>query len=171
MRCNSFHADNGSEYVNHTVAALLNKLHVRDFTKSRPRRCTDNALVEGKNANVVRRFLGHGHIPRRFAPMVDAFAQKHLSPYLNHHRPCLFTTEREGANGCIRRVYRAHDVQTPYDKLRSLPQGAMCLKPGISFAELDTQAHAHSDLQAARALNAERARRFETLANACPEVA
>ena len=53
----------GSEYINHTVAALLNKLHVRDFTKSRPRRSTDNALVEGKNANVVRRFLGHDHIP------------------------------------------------------------------------------------------------------------
>ena len=57
------HADNGSEYVNHTVAALLNKLNVRDFTKSRPRRSTDNALVEGKNASVVRRFLGHEHIP------------------------------------------------------------------------------------------------------------
>ena len=47
----------------------------------------------------------------------------------------------------------------------------MCLKPGISFEELDTQAHAHSDLQAAQALDAERARRFEILANACPEVA
>ena len=32
-----FHADNGSEYVNHRVAALLNKLHVGEFTKSRPR--------------------------------------------------------------------------------------------------------------------------------------
>ena len=113
-----FHADNGSEYVNHTVAALLNKLHVRDFTKSRPRRSTDNALVEGKNANVVRRFLGHDHIPQRFAPPVDAFAQEHLSPYLNYHRPCLFATEREGANGRVKRVYRARDVRTPYDKLR-----------------------------------------------------
>ena len=72
-----FHADNGSEYINHTVAALLNKLHVRDFTKSRSRRSTDNALVEGKNANVVRRFLGHDHIPQRFAPLVDAFARDH----------------------------------------------------------------------------------------------
>ena len=85
-----FHADNGSEYINHTVAALLNKLHIREFTKSRPRRSTDNALVEGKNANVVRRFLGHEHIPRRFAALVDAFTQQHLSPYLNYHRPaCL----------------------------------------------------------------------------------
>ena len=35
----------GSEYINHTVAALLNKLHVRDFTKSRPRRSTDKSWV------------------------------------------------------------------------------------------------------------------------------
>ncbi len=166
-----FHADNGSEYVNHTVAALLNKLHVRDFTKSRPRRSTDNALVEGKNANVVRRFLGHDHIPQRFAPLVDAFAQEQLSPYLNYHRPCLFATERVAANGRVRRVYRAADVQTPYDKLRSLPDAEECLKPGISFAELDAQAHALSDLQAVRALNAERDRLFRTLADAWPEVA
>ncbi len=166
-----FHADNGSEYVNHTVAALLNKLHVRNFTKSRPRRATDNALVEGKNANVVRRFLGHDHIPQRFAPLVDAFAQQHLSPYLNYHRPCLFATERAVANGRIRRVYRAADVQTPYEKLRSLPHAEACLKPGVAFAQLDAQAHAHSDLQAARALNAERDRLFQTIAEAQPEVA
>ena len=166
-----FHADNGSEYVNHTVAALLNKLHVRDFTKSRPRRSTDNALVEGKNASVVRRFLGHDHIPQRFAPLVDAFTQQHLSPYLNYHRPCLFATEREAANGRIRRVHRAADVQTPYDKLRSLPHAEARLKPGISLAQLDAEAHAHSDLQAARALNAERDRLFRTIADARPEVA
>ena len=44
-----FHSVNGSEYINHRVAAMLNKLHVEDFTKSRPRRSNDNALVESKN--------------------------------------------------------------------------------------------------------------------------
>ena len=62
-----FHADNGSEYVNHRVAPLLRKLQVEEFTKSRPRRSNDNALVEGKNASVVRRHLGHAHIARRHA--------------------------------------------------------------------------------------------------------
>ena len=50
-----FHADNGSEYVNHRVAELLGRLHVDDFTKSRARRSNDNALVEGKNGSVVRK--------------------------------------------------------------------------------------------------------------------
>ena len=60
-----FHADNGSEYINYRVARLLRKLHVEEFTKSRPRRSNDNALVESKNASVVRRHLGHAHIARR----------------------------------------------------------------------------------------------------------
>ena len=45
-----FHADNGSEYINHRVVGLLQKLRIGEFTKSRARRCNDNALVEGKNA-------------------------------------------------------------------------------------------------------------------------
>ena len=158
-----FHADNGSEYINHTVAALLNKLHVRDFTKSRPRRSTDNALVEGKNANVVRRFLGHEHIPQQFAPWVDAFTREHLSPYLNYHRPCLFASEREDANGRVRRVYRARDVRTPYDKLRSLPDAEAHLRSGVSFTDLDAEAHAVSDMRAARTLNSARDRLFHAI--------
>ena len=59
----AFHTDNGSEYINHRVAALLNKLHIRKFTKSRARHSNDNALVEGKNAHVVRKWFGHGPHP------------------------------------------------------------------------------------------------------------
>jgi IS30 family transposase len=36
-----FHSDNGSEFINHTVAKLMNKLLVEQ-TKSRPRRSNDN---------------------------------------------------------------------------------------------------------------------------------
>ena len=58
-----FHADNGSEYVNHNVAALLKKLHVGTFTKSRARHTNDNALAESKNASVIRKWFGYSHIP------------------------------------------------------------------------------------------------------------
>jgi len=56
-----FHADNGSEYINHRVAALLQKLHI-EFTKSRPRHSNDNALAESKNASVIRKHLGYDPI-------------------------------------------------------------------------------------------------------------
>ncbi|MGE4344844.1 MAG: hypothetical protein AB7F20_11295 [Geoalkalibacter sp.] len=51
-----FHADNGSEYINRWVTELLEKLHV-ELTKSRSRHYNDNALVESKNASVVRKVL------------------------------------------------------------------------------------------------------------------
>lgn len=41
FRVLGFHADNGSESINHRVAKLLNKLHVEEFTKSRARRSND----------------------------------------------------------------------------------------------------------------------------------
>lgn len=44
-----FHSDNGSEYINKQVAALLGKLYI-EFTKSRSRHSNDNALAESKNA-------------------------------------------------------------------------------------------------------------------------
>ena len=52
-----FHSDNGSEFINHTVSKLLNKLLI-DQTKSRPRHSNDNGLVESKNGAVVRNALG-----------------------------------------------------------------------------------------------------------------
>ena len=69
----AFHADNGSEYINHQVAELLNELHIPTFTKSRPRHSNDNALVESKNGSIVRRWLGHIHVPHALVPQVNAF--------------------------------------------------------------------------------------------------
>ena len=155
-----FHADNGSEYINHRVAALLDKLRVERFTKSRARHSNDNALVEGKNANVVRKWFGHDHIPQRFAPEVNRFAQAILSPFLNFHRPCLFATEYRDASGRVRRKYLARDVMTPYAKLRSLPGAEGLLKPGVDFALLDAAAAAETDLEAARRVQAERRELF-----------
>ena len=110
-----------------------------------------NALVEGKNASVVRKWLGHDHIPQRFAPQVNAFAQGVLTPYLNYHHPCLFATEERDGDGKIRRRYRRQDVATPYEKLKSLPDAGRFLKPGVTFGELDKTAYAMSDLHANRA--------------------
>lgn len=50
FRILGFHSDNGSEYINNTVAHLLEKLRVEQ-TKSRSRQ--SNALAESKNGAVV----------------------------------------------------------------------------------------------------------------------
>ncbi len=167
----------GSEYVNRQVAGLLNKLHVPNFTKSRARRSNDNALVEGKNASVVRKWLGHDHIPQRFAPEVNAdrlrsaFAQGVPTPYLNYHHPCLFATEVRDGKGKVRRRYRRSDVTTPYEKLKSLPGAERFLKPGVTFAALDETAYAVSDLEANRRANHARDELFRTIGRAIPTAA
>ena len=166
FRVLGFHADNGSEYVNHRVAAMLNKLHIEEFTKSRPRRSNDNALVESKNGNVVRRWLGHSHIPEHLAPQANAFLRDFLSPFLNHHRACLFAVEVEAANGRRRRKYPQELVMTPYEKLRSLPGADGFLKPGITFEQLDAAAHAATDLEAAQEVQRARKALFRLVANA-----
>lgn len=150
-----FHCDNGSEYINHRVAALLGKLQV-EFTKSRPRHTNDNALVESKNASVVRKHLGYSHIPSRFAQRVNTFTTGVLTPYLNFHRPCFFPEISIDDKGRQRRRYRYQHMNTPLEKLKSLPDAAQYLKPGITFVQLDASAHAMTDNQAADHLNRER---------------
>jgi transposase InsO family protein len=52
-----FHSDNGSEFINDTVASLLKDLLIEQ-TKSRPRKSNDNGLVESKNGAVIRKHIG-----------------------------------------------------------------------------------------------------------------
>ena len=157
-----FHADNGSEYVNHQVAEMLNKLLI-EFTKSRPRRSNDNALVESKNGSVVRKHLGYAHIPARGAERVNAFLREHLWPYLNYHRPCFFPVTEIDAKGRQRKRYLYEHMMTPYEKLRSLSKAGQYLKPGITWKALDGLASAMSDNEAARRMSDSRDQLFRSL--------
>jgi transposase InsO family protein len=155
-----FHSDNGSEYINKTVATLLDKLRVEQ-TKSRARHSNDNALAESKNGSVVRKAFGYSHIPQRFAAPINAFCREHLNPYVNWHRPCLFAKEVMDDKGKIRKTYPHDMVQTPLEKLASLPSVAQFLRKGITINKLQEQANAQTDLQAANAMNAARLKLFE----------
>lgn len=160
-----FHSDNGSEFINHQVVKLLNKLLIEEQTKSRSRHCNDNAQVESKNGAIVRKHLGYSHIPQRFATLVNAFCQDHLNPYVNFHRPCLFAQTITDAKGRQRKRYPYKLMMTPYEKLKSLPLAEQFLKPGISFEKLDAQANAMSDNKAAERLNDARTIVFKTIFN------
>jgi hypothetical protein len=148
-----FHADNGSEYVNHKVARMLDKLRI-EFTRSRPRHSNDNGLAETKNGAVVRKEFGYEHIHRRHAARFDTYCREYLNPFLNFHRPCLFATELADPNkpGRIKRVYRPRDAMTPLDKLASLPDAASFLRPDVTLLDLQQLARALTDVQAAEEL-------------------
>ena len=107
-----FHADNGGEYVNHVVAALLNKLLIR-LTKSRSRHTNDNALVESKNGSVIRKHMGYFYIHQKHAPRINEFYIKYFNPYLNFHRPSGFATKKViDKKGKVKNVYDVY--LTPY---------------------------------------------------------
>jgi len=156
-----FHADNGSEYINHQVAKMLDKL-CAEFTKSRPRHSNDNGLAETKNAAVVRKIFGYEHIPQRFATIINEFNMRHLIPFINLHRPCLFATEISDPKrpGRIRKVYRHTDVMTPLEKLASLDPAKRNLRASNSLVQLQTQARAITDLKAVAELNKARQQLF-----------
>jgi transposase InsO family protein len=149
FRVVELHADNGSEFVNHPLYQLLKK-HTVEFTRSRPNRSSDNALVEGKNGAVVRKHLGYGHISAEHADSIQRFYTAHFNPYLNYHRPCGFAQVRYDDRGRRQRHYAAEDYATPYEKLRSLSNGHRYLKDNLRWELLDQRAYAVSDTEAAR---------------------
>jgi len=158
----NFHSDCGSEYINHTVAKLLNKLHIQ-LTKSRARHCNDNALAESKNGSIVRKYLGYMYIPQKFAPQINQFYQKHLNPYINFHRPCYFAKVITDTKGKQKKIYPYELMMTPYEKLKSLEKAETFLKPGISFNELDTLVMSINDLEAANNLCEAQNKLFKTI--------
>ncbi len=165
-----FHADNGSEYINHKVAEMLNALIIR-LTKSRPRHSNDNALAESKNNSVVRKIFGYVHIPQKYAELMDVFNREYLNPCINFHRPCHFPTITTDSKGKQKRRYRQQDMMTPYDKLKSLPHAEQYLKPDITFKQLDTMAEKQSDLDAWGQMQKARSALFDTIFEQSPRAA
>lgn len=161
-----FHSDNGSEFINAPVVKLLNKLLVEEQTKSRSRHSNDNAQAESKNNAIVRKHFGYSHIPQHLACLVNAFCRDYLNPYINFHRPCLFAETITDAKGKERKKYRYENMNTPYEKLKSLPDAVEFLKPCITFEQLDAQAAKMSDNDAALALNNARKILFQTISAA-----
>jgi len=151
-----FHSDNGSEYINHKVAKMLEKLRIEQ-TKSRSRHSNDNALAESKNASVVRKHMGYAHIPKKYAQAINNFYQKSFNPWLNLHRPCMFATNKTNAKGKVVKVYKHKDVKTPLEAVVLLSQqGLVTLKTASMLTELLAQAKKKTDLVAAQEMQIEK---------------
>jgi hypothetical protein len=156
----NFHSDNGSEFINKTVAQLLEKLLIEQ-TKSRPRKSGDNGLVETKNAAVVRKHIGWGHIAQAHAAPINQFYTGFLNPYVNYHRPSAQPEVRIDAKGRKRRLYKTW--QTPFEKLLSLDRPQQFLRPGLSVAALQRVAATMSDTEAARRMQQAKNNLFEQI--------
>ena len=145
----NFHSDNGSEFINYKVAKLLEKLRIAQ-TKSRPRKSTDNGLVECKNGAIVRKEFGHWHIPGVFAARINRFYQEYLIAYLNFYRPCHFPEKILQENGKIIIRYPKENCMTPYRKLASLSNWESYLRTEVTKESLEKILRAKTPLQAAK---------------------
>ena len=162
FKIRGFHADNGSEYINYTVADLLDKLRI-EFTKSRPRHSNDNGLVESKNGSIVRKLYGYMHIPQQYAGEFSSLNSEQVYRYINFHRPCYFPTILTDNKGKSRKKYRYEDMMTPYEKLLSLPRPSQYLRPGITLKKLNAFASEMTDNEAAEQMNLARDNLFKQL--------
>lgn len=165
FRITGFHSDNGSEFINQRVADMLNRLLIIQ-TKSRARRCNDNALIEGKNGSVVRKHMGHVHIPQRFAHSINNFYVHHFNPYLNFHRPSGFATTKTNAKGKQKKVYDTY--LTPYEKFISLEQPEQYLRAHLTLEDLSKKAYAKTDNQAAEDMQKAKAELFKSFQDTIP---
>ena len=162
FRILGFHSDNGSEFLNATVARLLGKLLIEQ-TKSRPRQSNDNALVETKNGAVIRKHIGYSHIRSQYAEPIQRFYKEHFNPYLNFHRPCAQAEFIVDQKGRTRRIYRRY--QTPLETLLSLPRPAQYLRVGFTADALKQMAAASSDTEAARRMQESKRKLFDQFAS------
>ena len=139
-----FHSDNGSEFVNKVVADILNKLLIR-FTRSRPRHPDDNGLVESKNGSVIRKNLGYAHIPQSGACLLNKYHRYYLNPYINFHRPCFFPVEEIDHKGRVKKRYPYSEINTPFEKLKSIPGIEIYLRQGVTLNKMQSYADQMSD--------------------------
>ena len=155
-----FHSDNGSEYINRQVTDMLKKMLVEQ-TKSRSRRTNDNALVEGKNGAIVRKYLGYSHIPKGYAKKINLFYKEYLNPYLNHHRYCGFATDYVDERGKIKKKYETY--LTPIQKLLLIPEYEKYLRDGITKAVLLLETRRMNHFEAAKKVFVERQKLFREI--------
>lgn len=155
-----FHADNGSEYINHTIAKLLNKLLIK-LTKSRSRQTNDNALVESKNGSIIRKHMGYFYIQQKYAPAINDFYFKVFNTYLNFHRPCGFATTITDFKGKRKKIYKTY--LTPYEALKKIKNAKQYLKHGITFAKLNQISMLYSDNEYATMMDTEKTKLFDKI--------
>jgi hypothetical protein len=109
-----FDTDNGSEFMNETVAAYCQAQGI-PCTRSRPYHKNDQAWVEQKNGSVVRRLVGY----RRLEGLAAAEALSRLYAasrlFVNFFQPSFKLASKTRLGAKVRKTY--HAPETPYAKL------------------------------------------------------
>lgn len=82
---------------------------------------------------------------------------------LNDHSPGLFPVPQINGKGRVKKPYPYEAMDTPYGKLRALPNAQAFRKPGITFAQLDAIAGRITDNDAAQRMNETKRQLLKTI--------
>ena len=107
--------------------------------------------------------MRYSHIPQKHAAAINGFYTEVLNPYLNFHRPCYFAVDQIDAKGKIRKTYPHDQINTPWDRLKSIPDYQIHLKSGITSQTLEHEAIAISDNAAAKQVQQARKLLFQSI--------
>lgn len=110
----ALHTDNGSEFINHTLVPWCRREGIR-LSRGRAYRKNDQAWVEQRNWQSVRRLIGYGRYSSKQAYELLLKLYPLLDLQMNFFRPMrkLVAKERQGA----RVVKRYDEPRTPYHRL------------------------------------------------------
>ena len=110
----SIDSDNDGAFINETLIGYCAD-HDIEFTRSRAYRSNDQAFIEQKNGNVVRRFVGHDRYSGQVAGQTMAHLYGALRLYVNFFQPSfkLIDKTRDGSTT----VKRYSPPATPCDRL------------------------------------------------------
>lgn len=155
-----FHSDNGGENINGSVSAVLQKLFIEQ-TKSRSGKCNDNALIESKNGSVIRKHMGHWHIPKYEARKINGFYRDCFNEFLNFHRMCAYPTVVVGADGKKKIIYEK--TMTPCQKLLSIPEVEKYLREGVTVSHLKEKMLRASHIEYAKIMHEAKQKLFASI--------
>lgn len=107
-------SDNDSAFINDTLIEYCEKNNI-EFTRSRAYHKNDQAWIEQKNGNIVRRFAGYERFSGVIAVQVLAHMYQAIRLYVNYFQPSfkLKNKERQGAK--IKKTY--YPPKTPHNRL------------------------------------------------------
>jgi hypothetical protein len=83
-----YHSDNGSEFINESVAKWCEDEHV-PFTRSRSHKKNDNCFVEQKNDKCVREYIGYDRLTTNDDLALLNAVYRSLEPLLDFFMPTM----------------------------------------------------------------------------------
>ena len=114
FRVREIHTDNGGEFINDALHPWARRNGI-GFTRGRPYKKNDQAVVEQKNWTLVRRLVGYDRYSSKAAYQVLEKLYRSLRLYANFFQPIRKLTSKERVGAKVKKHYDM--ARTPYQRL------------------------------------------------------